>query len=153
MKNKVNFSVTKYLVHVERHFPKIELFAADISTKVMEELDPRIKKFQGTLTNIPFSSEMFDFVLVIEALEHSVNVSGALREVNRVLKPGGTALFIDKNAWYLGRLQLPPWEQWFFPRLLKARLKKVGFEVTVVNGVPFENTNSRMFTAWIAKKL
>ncbi len=143
----------RYLEHIQSNFPEVKLFASDISTKVMAGINPQVKKIQGTLTKIPFPSNTFDFVVVIEALEHSVNVSGALLEVNRVLKPGGTALLIDKNAWFLGRLQLPPWEQWFFPRLLKAKLKRAGFVVQVVNGVPFENTKSRMFTAWIAKKL
>jgi SAM-dependent methyltransferase len=47
---------------------------------------------KGDVCQMPFESESFDFVLATDILEHVENDIAALKEINRVLKPGGSAL-------------------------------------------------------------
>jgi ubiquinone/menaquinone biosynthesis C-methylase UbiE len=44
---------------------------------------------------LPFSSDCFDFVLSLYVLHHAMGYRGALVEIARVLKPGGSLLIID----------------------------------------------------------
>lgn len=143
----------RYLIHVKMNFPSVQIYASDISQAVMSGLDPDIKKSTNLITNFPNPDESIDFISAIESLEHSVYLKGALKELWRILAPGGIVLIIDKNARFLGRLKLPKWEQWFFPRKLKYELEKIGFQVRYYNGIPFEKSNSKLFTCWVAKKL
>lgn len=45
------------------------------------------------LQNIPFEDNYFDFVITEDVLEHVWDVTRALNEINRVLKPGGKHIF------------------------------------------------------------
>ena len=47
---------------------------------------------------LPFKSEAFSAVTVVEALHHFRNYRQALHEIHRVLKPGGTLLAFEPNA-------------------------------------------------------
>jgi ubiquinone/menaquinone biosynthesis C-methylase UbiE len=47
---------------------------------------------RGDVESIPFESESFDFVLCIEVLRYLPDINPCVREVQRVLKPGGIAL-------------------------------------------------------------
>lgn len=129
-----------------------DLHAVDISEKVMSQLPETINKKVGTMMSLPFNDEEFDFVYTIEALEHSVNLSGALNELTRILKKGGTLLIIDKNKSKLGRLKMPKWEQWFSSKDLKLDLEKLGYSVKVIENVPYEGKSDGLFIAWIATK-
>lgn len=50
---------------------------------------------QGSASNMPFPSESFDFLLCRAAFKNFADPVGALKEMCRVLRPGGTALLID----------------------------------------------------------
>lgn len=45
------------------------------------------------LQNIPFENNYFDFVITEDVLEHVWDVTRALNEINRVLRPGGKHIF------------------------------------------------------------
>jgi SAM-dependent methyltransferase len=47
---------------------------------------------QGNICDLPFSSESFDFVLATDVIEHVQDDMAALKEIYRVLRPGGYAL-------------------------------------------------------------
>jgi SAM-dependent methyltransferase len=47
---------------------------------------------QGSICNLPFSSESFDLVLATDVIEHVQDDVVALREIYRVLRPGGYVL-------------------------------------------------------------
>ena len=50
---------------------------------------------RGNASAMPFKSESFDFLLCRAAFKNFAAPLGALREMHRVLKPGGRALIID----------------------------------------------------------
>jgi SAM-dependent methyltransferase len=47
---------------------------------------------QGSICNLPFPSESFDFVLATDVIEHVRDDVAALKEICRVLRPGGYVL-------------------------------------------------------------
>jgi 2-polyprenyl-6-hydroxyphenyl methylase/3-demethylubiquinone-9 3-methyltransferase len=79
----------------------------------------------GTATDLPFDSEAFDVVLVPELLEHLPQWEPCLREVVRVLRPGGVIYLCTTN-------RLCPVQQEFnlplyswYPAWLKRRCEKL----------------------------
>ena len=104
--------------------PGIEIWGLDISEEMLRFVPPGIHTSVGSMTELPFADAAFDAVYATESLEHAVNVEGAINEMCRVLKPGGKLAIIDKNAEQWGKLQTPPWEQWFHRRDLETLLAK-----------------------------
>jgi demethylmenaquinone methyltransferase/2-methoxy-6-polyprenyl-1,4-benzoquinol methylase len=49
----------------------------------------------GTIDELPFEESSFDFVTAGYSLRYARDMQHALREINRVLKPGGTALILE----------------------------------------------------------
>jgi SAM-dependent methyltransferase len=47
--------------------------------------------------DLPFRSESFDLVLLLEVIEHLPDIPHSLREIARVLKPGGIAIVTTPN--------------------------------------------------------
>lgn len=130
-----------------------DYYAIDLSEKVMEGLNSAIEKKQGRLTNIPYSDAMFDYVYVCEALEHSVNIEGALRELWRITKPGGKILIIDKPVEQLGRLEIDEWEQWIDDKDINRFMASHDGILKIVNSVSYEQKNDGLFRAWIIDKI
>jgi malonyl-CoA O-methyltransferase len=85
----------------------------DLSYKMMNEswLRGIISYKQGSVLNIPYENEVFDFVYCIEVLEHSIISENAIKEMSRVLKKGGKLIIIDKNSNIQGNKE--EWENWF----------------------------------------
>jgi ubiquinone/menaquinone biosynthesis C-methylase UbiE len=57
-----------------------------------------IKTTQGSVEELPFNSQQFDFVVSRYSAHHWKDVPQALREVKRVLKPGGQVCVIDTTG-------------------------------------------------------
>ncbi|KAK2594490.1 Delta(24)-sterol C-methyltransferase [Conoideocrella luteorostrata] len=55
-----------------------------------EGLEDKLDFVQGDFMKMPFPDNSFDAVYVIEATCHAPSLEGVYREINRVLKPGGT---------------------------------------------------------------
>jgi SAM-dependent methyltransferase len=72
---------------------------------------------------LPFADEAFDLVIALWVLEHLPRPEHALREVRRVLAPGGHFLFLTPNALHplvwANRLSLA------FPRLQRALVPRL----------------------------
>lgn len=85
----------------------------DGSPEMLEEarlLNPKSDIRLGEVDAIPFEAEAFDVVLCIEVLRYLENPLPCLREIHRVLKPGGVALvtaaplFSLNGYWMVNRL-------------------------------------------------
>ena len=89
-------------------------------------------------------------VYTCEALEHAVDIRSAVREMARVVKPGGRIIVIDKNKEALGRLEITEWEVWFDIKELKDIMEEFCVEVDTVRDISYDgNTEDNLFAAWI----
>jgi len=69
-----------------------------VSTR--ELADDNIKLVNGTINTLPFPANHFNKIVISEVLEHVPDDVGALRELVRVLKPGGTIAITVPNQDY-----------------------------------------------------
>src|SRR5437762_8414700 len=73
---------------IDLHMPHLQAF---------REAIPRV---QGSAEHLPFASESFDVVTMIEVLEHTDCDTKVLAECFRVLKPGGLLALFVPNKFY-----------------------------------------------------
>jgi ubiquinone/menaquinone biosynthesis C-methylase UbiE len=79
-----------------------QIICTDISDKRIEDFNNYYNQKLSNLTtvgninaeNLPFDDEQFDFIIGDAMLHHIEDLRSALFELNRCLKPGGTAIFI-----------------------------------------------------------
>jgi ubiquinone/menaquinone biosynthesis C-methylase UbiE len=124
---------------VEEFKPK-ELFAFDIISEEIELAKQRrlsANLFIGSITDIKLPSEKFDGTFVCFVLRHVSEWRKALREINRVLKPGGILLIEEASKKAIDWIEHYPqiyhpkesrfeWSE-FVKGLEKAGLKVVGY--------------------------
>jgi ubiquinone/menaquinone biosynthesis C-methylase UbiE len=88
----------------------VELVVTDFSPKLLKEQAPRIFKLldaktakitrtPGDFHQLDFPDDHFDFVVCAAVLHHATNMVQLLREVKRVLKPGGQFVAIHEPVW------------------------------------------------------
>ncbi|MCI9033759.1 MAG: methyltransferase domain-containing protein [Lachnospiraceae bacterium] len=141
-----------YLKNLIKKFPGCQYVAVDLSETVMDYIEnQKISIKQGTLTNIPYDDNTFDFVYTCEALEHAVDIENAIREMARVTKPDGMIAIIDKNKDMLGYFEIGEWEQWFDEQQLSGIMQKYCETVHVIKDVGYEKPANGLFYAWLGK--
>ncbi|QGU88804.1 class I SAM-dependent methyltransferase [Erwinia sorbitola] len=87
-----------------QHVKKV--VAYDLSEKMLEVVRStalergyhHLTTQQGYVESLPFAESEFDIVISRYSAHHWHDVGSALREVRRVLKPGGKAIFMDVSA-------------------------------------------------------
>jgi SAM-dependent methyltransferase len=91
------------------------LVATELSSVRVQKLQelfrdqPKVHIFQNNLEvdGLPFNDEEFDTVSMVAVIEHLIEPIGALREIHRVLKPGGHLIVDTPNiAKWTRRLKL-----------------------------------------------
>jgi SAM-dependent methyltransferase len=82
--------------------PGKDIVAIDLSRKMLDAAQPRAKCYQGCLRlqeadleQLPFANESFDTVATSSTLCSVANPVRSLRELHRVLKPGGRLLMFE----------------------------------------------------------
>ncbi|MBI3318142.1 MAG: class I SAM-dependent methyltransferase [Candidatus Omnitrophica bacterium] len=102
----------------------------DLSSKAVELSKahaPQAEVRVGDGENLPWAEGRFDYVTCLGSLEHYLNPDRGIREIARVLKPGGTACVMLPNKYYLPhvwqeiRTGQAPQEQEGFERLQTRR--------------------------------
>ncbi len=72
---------------------KIDYVACDISSSMLKQCSVLAKKVECDLNDqLPFENETFDLVMAFFVLLHVQNLDMLVREVHRILKPGGRFL-------------------------------------------------------------
>jgi SAM-dependent methyltransferase len=95
---------------VKRERPDLEVFGCDVSQSalsVAEESPGGVDFRIAHAEKLPFADAEFDFVWIFDVLEHVENPEVVLREVARVLRPGGRfhiVLPLEGQPWTLYRL-------------------------------------------------
>lgn len=97
-----------------------------------------LRVFQGDLPGAGFPAGTFDMVVFSHSLEHMFSPTATLREVNRILRPGGRLFLALPNAasaearlfgrWWFG-WEVPRHLYHFTPRTLDRCLRQTGFRV------------------------
>jgi malonyl-CoA O-methyltransferase len=121
----------RYLQQLWRGFPEARLTGIDASLRWLAHLPASAEGRRGSLLRIPASDGEFDGAFAVESLEHSHLPRHAVRELCRVVRPGGRVLIIDKRRSKQPLSEHEPWEQWFAPEEVAAWLAEACDEVTV----------------------
>ena len=114
-----------------RRYPGVELVGLELDPAEIERargrgLEPvreQINRFEGDqmVARLPFGDAWADAVLAGEILEHIVDTEGFLREIFRVLAPGGAAVLSTPNIlWWKHRAALVSGR---YPDALEYRLQ------------------------------
>ena len=76
----------------------------DVSDEALEFCQSKgLKTHKGLAEKLPFADESFDLVTALDVVEHLDDDLAGLREMNRVLKPGGrTLIFVPAFMWLWG---------------------------------------------------
>jgi len=94
----------------------VEILAMDFSPRLLKEQAPKVFKMlhakAAKITRVPgdfhqldFPANHFDFVVCSAALHNAANMVQLLREVKRVLKPGGRFVSIREPIWPVMKLK------------------------------------------------
>jgi ubiquinone/menaquinone biosynthesis C-methylase UbiE len=137
------------------------LFGADTSPQMLEVARRRcaghsnVTLIDGSAISLPFEDRSFDAAVCVQVLEYVPEIAVALRELRRVLRPGGRAVIWDVDwsttSWYsdepdrMARV-LRAWDEHLvhpaLPRTLAASLSSAGFGSVTCDGHAFVTTKS-----------
>jgi malonyl-CoA O-methyltransferase len=137
----------RFLRLIKELEPNVDCTGIDISPKLLSFAPDSIKKIAGSLENIPLKNNLFDLVFAVESIEHSLNKSGAIKEMLRILKPGGLLIIIDKQEAEWGRLETEQWERWPNKKILVNLLRQHCADVIATN-----LRDDQLFICWQGRK-
>jgi malonyl-CoA O-methyltransferase len=145
----------RFLRRLAEELPSASLSGFDLSKRMLAFLPDAVTPICGSLLDIPSPDASYDFVFCVEALEHAVNVAGAVRELCRIVAQGGVLIIIDKNCERKGRLRIAEWEQWFSLKEITRLLAEHGFSVEECRNIPYDGRDGRdgLFIGWIARRI
>jgi SAM-dependent methyltransferase len=102
MDGKVLFAAAGTGLNFANFPPGKDIVAIDLSREMLDAAQPRAKCYQGCLClqeadleQLPFANESFDTVATSSTLCSVANPVRSLRELHRVLKPGGRLLMFE----------------------------------------------------------
>jgi ubiquinone/menaquinone biosynthesis C-methylase UbiE len=89
----------RYLAALAGELPATRA-GVDLSERILETARTRVDADfrQGDLAALPFGERTFDLVLCSQVIEHVLDADGAIAELVRVLRPGGTLVISTDNA-------------------------------------------------------
>lgn len=111
-------------------------------SKVAKKCDSN--RVVGSILEMPFEDNSFDFVVSSEVIEHVPDPLKAIDEIHRVLKPGGKVVLSTPNRlwyfsiWIANKLKLRPYqglENWVSRSALKKKFKSKNFEIEAFPGI------------------
>jgi ubiquinone/menaquinone biosynthesis C-methylase UbiE len=122
------------------------------SNKASDAVDYRM----GDATALPVDAGQFDLAVSTQVLEYVADADTALREIARVLRPGGRAFIVDTDfdtwVWHTADAErmtaiIKGWDVHCadprLPRTLSPRLRAAGFKVVNIEAYPVLSTTYR----------
>lgn len=115
------------------------------------EYDAHVKPdFTWDGTNMPFNNASFDCAFGTEVLEHCPEPEVVLKEVYRILKPGGMFFFTVPFLWNLH--EVPHDEYRYTPFSLERHLKNSGFkDITIKPTGGWHASMAQMLGLWVRR--
>ncbi len=78
-------------------YPGLRLFACDYTDQLMKKPGQKVEVVDLNREPLPFPENHFGLVTCIETIEHLENYWMVIREIYRVLRPGGVVVFSTPN--------------------------------------------------------
>lgn len=143
----------RFLTNLLEDVKDSQLYAVDISDKVMGQLSEKIVKKNGMLTQIPYADNTFDITYAVESLEHAIFPENGIKEMLRVTKDGGKIIVVDKSIKAYGMLEIDAWEQWFDDKIFENVIKDSKASLKVIDRISYDGYEADgLFRAWIITK-
>jgi len=111
----------------------------EVTTKRFEMYGFRSNLTVGDAENLPYDDESFDFIYSFGVVHHTPDTEKAIREIHRVLKPGGKCYITvyHKNSIFFW------WSTYVFNYILKSGYKKRSLRQQL-SLIEYPNTNENM---------
>jgi ubiquinone/menaquinone biosynthesis C-methylase UbiE len=111
----VGYGTRIQLVANQARFPALAQCGIDLHEAMLgaaRDKSPRIRWFRGDASALPFEDATYDFVSAQFCFHHVQGKAAMLREVSRVLRPGGVFALVNMTPW-----RMKDWEVYrYFPR-------------------------------------
>jgi ubiquinone/menaquinone biosynthesis C-methylase UbiE len=146
-----------YTNFLKEHFSDVNAF--DIDREMVgianKKLGNKTNLFVADSLSIPVESKSIDFLFGVSILHHVADLSNAMEEVNRVLKPGGFLAFCEPNKLnpFTSIFQMLQKERAISRFEMKKQLSRNGLELVALNEILLRNpliresfTNNSIFS-------
>lgn len=146
-------ALTRYSACSEIHCSDISLrFMRAMETKLDEADRLKLRKYLFDANSFPFQDGQFEAVIGNSILHHLIDFENTLAECQRVLKPGGVAVFgepmIETNALvYLAAAQVLAVDDMLAEHRLNKKTRFILNTVAGIGGVKMRNLTERGETA------
>ena len=134
----------------------IDISADLINFAIARKGNDPIEYQVGDATALPVGAAQFDVAVSTQVIEYVADADAALREIARVLRPGGRGIIVDTDfdswVWHASDAErmariMKGWELHCahsrLPRTLVPRLHAAGFKISGVEGYAIVNTTFR----------
>jgi len=99
----IGFGTGLLLDQLLRSDKDLRLYGLDISEEMYKKAEakfsgnPRVNLTLGSANKLPYADGAFDYVTCVHSLHHHADTQQSLKEMYRVLKPGGKVVVIDPS--------------------------------------------------------
>jgi malonyl-CoA O-methyltransferase len=143
----------RFLRALMPEFPTYRWTGIDLSPAMLSHLPAGATPRKGNLLRLDEPDEHYDAAFAVESLEHSLLPEQAVRELVRIVKPGGRIVIIDKNQQRQALSLHDPWERWFSPDAVETWLRADCQQIevrSIRHGANSQPTG--LFLCWTARR-
>jgi ubiquinone/menaquinone biosynthesis C-methylase UbiE len=146
-----------------------EIIAYDLTEQMLEETARNAKERgitnlttrQGAAENLPFADNSLDIVTVRVAPHHFADITAAVNEMARVVKPGGRVVVVDTTVPedktlddeinYIEKLRDPSHVQNYSPSKWQTMLKSAGLQIVSAEVDFYTEPGKMNFANWTGR--